>query len=26
VAWLVSPDARGVIGQGIDVNGGAWMG
>ncbi len=25
VAWLVSPDARGVTGQGIDVNGGAWM-
>lgn len=26
VAWLLSPDARGVIGQGIDINGGAWMG
>ena len=26
VAWLLSPDARGVTGQGIDVNGGAWMG
>ncbi|MCK6505153.1 SDR family oxidoreductase [Myxococcota bacterium] len=26
VAWLVGPDARGVVGQGIDVNGGAWMG
>ena len=26
VAWLVGPDARGVTGQGIDVNGGAWMG
>lgn len=26
VAWLLGPDARGVIGQGIDVNGGAWMG
>lgn len=25
VAWLFSPDARGVTGQGIDVNGGAWM-
>ncbi len=26
VAWLVSGDARGVTGQGIDINGGAWMG
>lgn len=26
VAWLLGPDARGVTGQGIDVNGGAWMG
>ena len=26
VAWLISPDARGVTGQGIDINGGAWMG
>lgn len=26
VAWLVSEDARGVIGQGIDMNGGSWMG
>jgi len=26
VAWLVSGDARGVTGQGIDMNGGAWMG
>ncbi len=25
VAWLVSPDARGVTGQTIDQNGGAWM-
>lgn len=25
VAWLLSPDARGVTGQGIDHNGGAWM-
>jgi NAD(P)-dependent dehydrogenase (short-subunit alcohol dehydrogenase family) len=25
VAWLLSSDARGVTGQGIDVNGGAWM-
>ncbi len=25
VAWLISKDARGVTGQGIDVNGGAWM-
>jgi NAD(P)-dependent dehydrogenase (short-subunit alcohol dehydrogenase family) len=26
VAWLMSGDARGVTGQGIDINGGAWMG
>ncbi len=26
VAWLVGPDGCGVTGQGIDVNGGAWMG
>ncbi|HEY7178597.1 MAG TPA: SDR family NAD(P)-dependent oxidoreductase [Gaiella sp.] len=26
VAWLLSPDARGVVGQAIDQNGGAWMG
>lgn len=26
VAWLLGPDGRGVTGQGIDVNGGAWMG
>lgn len=26
VAWLLSADARGVTGQGIDMNGGAWMG
>lgn len=25
VAWLLSKDARGVTGQGIDMNGGAWM-
>ena len=25
VSWLISPDARGVTGQGIDMNGGAWM-
>ena len=25
VAWLVSPDGRGVTGQGIDMNNGAWM-
>ena len=25
VAWLVSPDARGVTGQTIDQNGGAWV-
>jgi NAD(P)-dependent dehydrogenase (short-subunit alcohol dehydrogenase family) len=26
VAWLLSPDARGVIGQAIDQNGGGWTG
>jgi 3-oxoacyl-[acyl-carrier protein] reductase len=26
VAWLLGPDAVGVTGQAIDVNGGAWMG
>lgn len=26
VAWLVSADARGVTGQGLDMNNGAWMG
>lgn len=26
VAWLAGPDARGVTGQGLDMNGGAWMG
>ena len=26
VAWLMSPDARGVIGAAIDHNGGAWTG
>jgi len=26
VAWLCSPDARGVTGQGLDMNGGAFMG
>jgi ketoreductase len=25
-AWLCSPDARGVTGQGLDMNGGSWMG
>jgi ketoreductase len=25
VAWLFSTDARGVTGQGLDMNGGAWM-
>jgi len=25
VAWLCSPDARGVTGQGLDMNGGAFM-
>ncbi len=26
VSWLFSPDARGVTGQAIDQNGGAWVG
>lgn len=26
VAWLMSADAAGVTGQGLDINGGAWMG
>lgn len=26
VAWLVSADGRGVTGQALDMNGGAWMG
>ena len=26
VSWLLSPDARGVTGQAIDQNGGAWVG
>ena len=26
VAWLASPDAAGTTGQGLDANGGAWMG
>lgn len=26
IAWLLSEDATGVIGQGLDINGGAWMG
>ncbi len=26
VAWLLSTDARGVTGQAIDQNGGAWVG
>jgi len=25
VAWLMSPDAQGVTGQSLDMNGGAWM-
>jgi ketoreductase len=25
VAWLASPGARGVTGQGVDMNGGAFM-
>jgi NAD(P)-dependent dehydrogenase (short-subunit alcohol dehydrogenase family) len=26
VAWLISEEARGITGQGIDINNGAWMG
>ena len=26
VSWLVSKDAIGVTGQGLDINGGSWMG
>lgn len=26
VAWLLSPGAAGITGQGLDLNGGAWMG
>ena len=26
VVWLLSDDARGVTGQAIDQNGGAWVG
>ncbi len=26
VAWLLSDDAAGMTGQGVDINGGAWMG
>lgn len=26
IAWLVSEDGRGVTGQGLDMNNGAWMG
>ncbi len=26
VAWLLGDDAAGVTGQGLDINGGAWMG
>lgn len=26
VAWLLGPDAACVTGQGLDINGGAWMG
>ena len=26
VAWLLGPDGRGVTGQALDMNGGAWMG
>ena len=26
VAWLISKDARGVTGQALDMNGGAFMG
>jgi NAD(P)-dependent dehydrogenase (short-subunit alcohol dehydrogenase family) len=25
-AYLLSPDAIGITGQGLDMNGGAWMG
>ncbi len=25
VAWLISSDARGVTGQALDINGGAFM-
>ena len=25
VSWLLSADARGVTGQSLDMNGGAWM-
>ena len=26
VAWLLSTEAAGLTGQGLDINGGAWMG
>jgi NAD(P)-dependent dehydrogenase (short-subunit alcohol dehydrogenase family) len=26
IAWLLSPDARGMTGQAVDINNGAWMG
>mgnify|MGYP004005617243 FL=1 len=26
VSWLVSADGVGVTGQGLDINGGSWMG
>ena len=26
VSWLISKDARGMTGQGIDINSGSWMG
>ena len=26
VSWLISPDAWGMTGQGIDINAGSWMG
>ena len=26
ISWLVSDDAKGVTGQGLDINGGSWMG
>ena len=26
VSWLLSPDAWGMTGQGIDINAGSWMG